>query len=219
MTALFAALSFTASLIPVQAQAACSRSDVDYYLDKGFTREQVAALCGDDQPPPRRNGGGHDAYDDSAEREARGTEGRRHRDEEIFFIKSALAAQGVKLTPRRLEYTRKLCLSAGKSPNVDGRTKVCPDVRYRIYFKNLNVGDAARKYHFFGQREIKVTGKIRHKMMHDFREYPSYTRRQLLAAYKRATREGATFVPIRQDVPVYRAIEILRKYAHRATKT
>lgn len=219
MPVLCAALSFTACLVSAQAQAACSRSDVDYYLDKGFTHEQVTALCGDRKPPPRRSRRDRDADDDSAGHETRETEERRSKDEEIFFIQNALAVQNVELTPRKLEYTRKLCLAAGKTPDVEGRTKVCPDVRYRIHFKNLKVGGYTRKYYLFGRREIEVTGKIQHKMKHDFSEYPSATRRQLLADYKYATRKGATLVPVRQDVPIYQVIEILREYAHRATKT
>ncbi len=216
-TPLGAALALLAWLVCTPAQAACSRSDVDYYLDKGFTREQITALCNDGEPSPPRGGNRHDAYDDPVEREVRETEKRRRKDEKIFFIKSALAAWDIELTPRKLEYTRKFCIAAGKTPEVEGRVRICPNVRYRIYFKNLEVGGYERKYYFLGRREVEVTGKVQRKMMHDFQEYPSDIRRQLIAAYKHATRKGATFIPVRKDVPIYRVTEILREYAQRAT--
>lgn len=211
-----AALVLVASLAGTQAQAACSRSDVDYYLDKGFTREQVTALCGEGESSPRRGEDRYDAFDDPVERRSREAEERRRADEEIFFIKSALAAKDIELTPRKLEYTRRFCISAGKTPEVEGRTRVCPDVRYRVYFQGLEVGDYERKYYFLGRREIEVTGKVQRKMLHDLQEYPSDIRRQLLAAYKHSTRKGATFIPVRRDVPIHRVTEILRGYAGRA---
>ena len=210
-------VSLVAWLACIPAQAACSRSDVDYYLDKGFTREQISALCGEGESPSRRDRDRYGAYDDPVERQAREVEKRRRKDEEIFFIKSAIAAQDIELTPRKLEYTRKFCLAVGDTPEVEGRTRVCPDVRYRIYFKNLEVGGYERKYYFLGRREIEITGRVQRKLMHDFREYPSDIRQKLLAAYKHATRKGATFIPVRKDVPIYRVTEILREYARRAT--
>ncbi len=205
-------------LLCTQAQAACSKSDVEYYLDKGFSREQVARLCGGGSSSRRDDGKRYEAYDDPSERSVREAEKRRAQQEETFFIKNAIAGWDVVLTPRKLEYTRKFCLSAGKTPEVEGRTRVCPDVRYRIYFKGLDVGRYERKYFFLGRREIEIKGAVRRKMLHDLGEYPSDLKRELIAAYKNTTRKGATFIPIRRDVPIVRVTEVLRKYARRATE-
>ena len=203
---------FTAWVLCAQAEA-CSRSDIDYYLGKGFTHEQVAALCGSGSPPDNDRRRYEEEYD-PPEREA---EGRRQREEEVAFMKNAIGAWDIELTPIKLEYTRKFCISAGKTPEVEGRTRLCPDVRYRIYFKGLDVGNYERKYFFLGRREIEVSGKIKRKLLHDLREYPSDLKRQLLAAYKNAGRDGGTFVPVRRDVPIHRVVDILRKYARFAT--
>ncbi len=209
-----AVLLVAALLLCAQAQAECSRSDVEYYLDKGFTHEQVTALCGDNEP--RRDETRYEAYDDPVERHTRETKERLQREEEVVFIKTALSAWDIEVTPDKLEYTRKFCLKAGKTPEVEGRTRVCPDVRYRIYFKGLKVGGYERKYLLLGQREVEVMGKVKRKMLHDLREYPSEMRRELLAAYKHRSRQGATFIPVRRDMPIHRVVEVLREYARRA---
>ena len=211
-----AVLPFAAWFLCAQAQAACSRSDVDYYLDKGFTHEQVAALCGGPSGSDRPGGGRYEAYD-PPERQEREAERRRRDEEETAFIKQSLAAWDVELTPERITYTRKFCISAGKTPEVEGRTRLCPDVRYRVYFRGLEVGGYERKYFFLGRREVEVTGTVKRKMLHDLGEYPSDIRRQLRATYRHAIRSGATFIPVRRDAPIHRVVDILRKYARAAT--
>ena len=200
---------------PMQAHAECSRSDVDYYLDKGFTQAQVTALCGGGETSPRRDRG-YEAYDDPVDRQAREAEERRRGEENIYFIKSALAATDIEITPQKLEYTRKFCIVGGNAYDVEARTRLCPNVRYRVYFKGLEIGEQERKYLIVGRREIEVIGEIKHKMLHDLREYPRELRRQLLNAYKNATRAGATFIPVRKDVPIHRVVEILRQYIRAA---
>lgn len=231
-----AALAAAVWLICTSAQAACSRGDVDYYLDKGFTPEQVAALCGDDRPdnrpdvrrserrdeahdapPPRPAAKPRRAGKDADERAPRATASERRRmGEDAYFMVSALAAWDVKLTRSGLEYTRKLCFTAGQTREVEGRTKICPDVRHRIHFKGLQVGDYKRKYYFVGQREIEVTGKIQRKMTYDFRRFPSRVRRQLIKEYKQIAKNDTTLIPIRNDVPIARVSQLLRDYARRA---
>ena len=212
----FTATVFAVGVLCAPAHAGCSRSDIDYYLDKGFTQEQVTALCSEGSSA-RDQGNRYRPYDDPAERYAREAEQQRRKDEKINFIKASVSAWDIELTPRKLEYTRKFCLAAGKTPEVEGRTRVCPNVRYRIYFKDLEVGAYERKYFFLGRREIEVKGKVKRKMLHDLREYPSDLRRELLGAYKHASRGDGTFIPVRRDAPIHRVTEILREYARRAT--
>ena len=200
-------------LAAVQASAACSRDDVDYYLSKGFSNEQITAICGGGGDPDQREDT-YRAYANPLEAYARQAEQRRRAEEEIAFMQKALRVWDVKLTQERLEYTRKFCLSAGKTAEITGRTKVCPNVRYHVFFKGLEVGGYERKYFFLGSREIQVSGTVKRKMLHDLSEYPSDVRRELLGAYQHAARQGGTAIPVIRDAPINRVIEILRKYAH-----
>lgn len=65
---------FFASL-PAAMAADCSREDVDHYLSKGFTPEQIVSLCGDaseappsPEPPPAASSAGGAADSDESRR-------------------------------------------------------------------------------------------------------------------------------------------------------
>ena len=198
--------------------SACSRADVNYYLEKGFTREQVAAICSEGPAPDARREQDYEAYDDAREQETRADVRRRERGETVAFLQSAVSAWDVEVTPRHLTYTRKLCLGAGSNPEVTARLKVCPEVRYRVYFAGLKVRDYQREFVVLGTREIEVEGQVKRKLLHDFAEYSSETRRQLLGSYRARTRKDGTVIPIRKDYPMQRVYQILRTYANRATR-
>lgn len=207
-----------ASCAATGVASACARTDVDYYLEKGYTREQVAAICGDAPAPDGVRKRDYDAYDDAREEELRDDVHRRERDGNTAFLQSAVSAWDVAVTPRHLTYTRKLCLGAGRGPEVTARIKICPEVRYRVYFAGLKVHAQPRESAVPGTREIEVTGKVKRKLLHDFDEYPPATRRQLLGSYRARTREGGTAIPIRKDYPMQRAYQTLRAYANRASR-
>ncbi len=196
--------------------SACSRADVDYYLEKGYTREQVAAICDEGRAPGGLRKRDYETYDDAREEEIRDDVRGRGRDGNIAFLQSAVSAWDVKATPRHLTYTRKLCLGAGGGREVTARIKICPEVRYRVYFAGLKVHGHQREFVPPGTREIEVEGKVKRKLLHDFDEYPPATRRQLLGSYRARTRQGGTAIPIRKDYPMQRVYQILRAYANRA---
>ncbi|MGU9978215.1 MAG: hypothetical protein ACNYNY_06045, partial [Candidatus Oxydemutatoraceae bacterium WSBS_2016_MAG_OTU14] len=135
------------------AMAECSRADVDYYLSKGFTQTQVTALCGgasDDRQYQSRD-------EKETEKQNRRTQIEQSR-EDVILVKTAIAAWDIELTPEKLAYTRKICVSVGQSKEVTGRTKACPDVRFEVFFKGLEMFPFRRKYFVVGQREIEVKG-------------------------------------------------------------
>ena len=202
-----------ACLAAARVSAACSRDDIDYYLSKGFSHEQVTAICEGSGVSNRREDA-YRAYENPLEKHAHRQEERRRTEEEAAFMEKALRVWDVKLTPKKLAYTRKFCLSAGKAAEINARTKICPDVRYHVFFKGLEVGGYERKYFFLGSREVQVTGTVKRKMLHDLSEYSSELRRELLSAYRYASRQGGTAIPVSRDAPINRVIGILRKYAH-----
>ena len=198
--------------------AACDRSDVDYYLSKGFTQAQIAALCGQagglsGSASGGQSSGRYQDYGEQTERAAEVERRRRQDQEKVYFLQNALSGLDVKVTPRWLEYTRRICLATGNNPDITARTKICPEVRYQIHFKGLEVLDYNREYVVFGGRQLEIKGGIRRKLLHDFKEYPEDVQRKLLSVYKSKVREGATYIPIRRDVPMLRVINLLREYA------
>ncbi len=202
------------------ACAECSRDDVNYFLEKGFNRDQVAAICGGDSAPGARPGAAneYEGYGDSRRQQSRSEMLQQERQQDISLLQAAVSAWDVEVAPKHLTYTRKLCLGAGGSPEVAARVRICPEVRYRVYFKGLKVKGYQREYVLVGRREIEVEGKVKRKLLHDFEEYQPDIRRQLMGSYRARTRKDGTVIPIRKDYPMQRVYQVLRGYAARASR-
>ena len=203
------------------AQAECSRNDVEYFLKKGFSREQVAAICEIAKPkqfgnPTEQDEEDYEAYDKELEARLRIEQRLQKEDDDILLLKTAIAGEDIRITPNWLDFKNPVCIAVGNSPNVENRVKVCPQVLHRVYFKGLRVKEYRRKYLLFGSREIEVEGTIKRKLLHDFKEYPVSVRTQLLNTYKANVKKGSTFIPVREDYPINRVQEILRSYARSA---
>ncbi len=142
---------------PTYAWAECDPDTVQFYLDKGFTQEQITKLCstssnntpkyepfqkpvviyqegGDSRRP------GLSAEERKAEKELRGS----------------IAGRAVDVTEESINYIRPVCLSAGNSKNVDERGKKCVDVAYSIARKGLRVLESGRGLLLFGNIELEI---------------------------------------------------------------
>ena len=200
----------------VVAYAQCSREDVKFFLDSGFSRSQITAICKTESPATTQR---YEAYKNAEEKDQKRQEEIESKKDEKRLLKSSIKGWDVDINPKRIEYTHKVCVSAGSDPDVNARTKVCPEVKYRIFFKGLKILGAERRYLAFGSREIEVEGNVKRKILHDFKEYPESTRRQLLRSYHARTRKGATFIPVRRDYSLQQITEILRRYVREANES
>ena len=153
-------------------------------------------------------------YESRNEAEEQRISEAKEREEDVLTMKTSIKGWDIDLTAERLAYTRKFCIAAGKTKEVEGRIRICPEVSYQVFFKGLKIGGHERKYFVVGQREIEVIGQVKRKLLHDLKEYPSDLRRELLASYKSRTSKAGTVIPIRQDVPLSRVMDILREYSH-----
>jgi len=216
------AVGFFLSYIP-PADAECSRDDVEYFLKKGFSREQVVAIC--EQAKPKsfggseaRNQGEYESYSEELEQRIRIERRLQKEEEDVALLKAAIAGEDIRVTDNWIDFKSPFCVAAGNNPDVEARVRACPLVLYRVYFKGLRVKDYERKYLVFGAREIEVVGKIKRKLLDDFKAYPASISAQLLDAFKASVRSDGTFIPIRKDYPIGRVQEVLRGYAQRASK-
>ncbi|MBC6413476.1 MAG: hypothetical protein GDA45_00860 [Chromatiales bacterium] len=203
------------------ATAECNRNDVEYFLKKGFSREQVTAICevakpqrfGESTPQNQED---YEAYNKQLEARLRIERKLQKEEDDILLLKTAIAGEDVKITADWLDFKSPFCIAAGNNPDVEARVRVCPLVLYRIYFKGLQVKEYQRKYVIFGKRELEVEGTIKRKLLNDLRGYPPGIRMELLDAYKANVRKGGTFIPIRKDYPINKVQQVLRSYALRA---
>ncbi len=196
------------------AQAKCSRADVNYYLQKGLTRGQVTALCKEASGAGAGDASRYRAYDAMPDR--RRDKEADERKQERTLLKAAVEGRDKELTAAWLGYTDALCIQAD-AHKIETRREICPEVKHRIYFRDLEITDVNREFLGFGQRGIEVEGNIKRKLLDDFKEYPPATRRRLRAAYQATVTKGKALIPIRKGYPLSRISTELRRHIRKAS--
>jgi hypothetical protein len=196
---------FFAVMFPDLAVAACTRSDVDYYLEKGFTREQVVAICtgkslpkGEVESSTNRAPLAPTLSEPPVQKTAEDLED---------FLRSAIDCYDVQLTDKALHYTRKTCIEYGPYNQFGIKTEACPDVRYSIAREGMEVRKIKQAMLIFGNYEVIVTGHIDRRIL-DLNRYKPALRPAI-----QANLEGGdeTMIPIRDGIPRERLEAVLRE--------
>ena len=203
------AIIFLASLVFMmfssQANAACSRDDVTFYLDKGFSTDQITALCsGSSRPASEKpqsvsqseaqNNGQHSASPEA--------------DDNILFLKRAIKAQKISLSTDSLNYIQKICIEYGEEDLFGFTPKVCPDVTFIIALKGLEVLDTGKKYGFYGTPEVRVKGAIKREIIGNLEDKKPEERELILEKFEKGDR---TAIPIRDDFSLEQVKQVLQE--------
>lgn len=183
-----------------QARAECAREDVQFYLDKGFTQEQVTKLCAPAAGAARPEAGRYRAYtEEYVDREDEEYTARMRVEREVF-LRNAIEATDIRVDGGRLHYTRENCVSEGVEKDRAFGLKACPEVQFRIRLAGLSIDEKEYKRRFlFGLPLIQVTGEIeRSALPGGFDHIPNEYNRKLLRA--KLERGPTTKIPLRRGV-------------------
>ncbi len=191
-------LSLVLTLSMSAASAECEREDVEFYLEKGFTHEQVAQLCATTGSAKKKEG--YQSYTgEYVERRDAEYEARMRVEREVS-LRNSIEGSGVRMVGGWLEYVRKQCVSEGVEKDRMFGLKSCPKIRFRIRLAGLKIDEREYKKRFlFGQKMIRVEGRIERKPMPDaFSDIPDeYWRDQLR---RKLEKGNATKIPLRDGV-------------------
>lgn len=158
--------------------ADCSREDVDHYLDRGFTPQQVVALC----------------RSEAASAEALPSA------EQAGYWRDVIDAVEVQLEAGALYFRRDQCVKYDRPNFAEQRKKACGKVSYRIGLAGLQVEDSTHKLLFWGQNTLKVRSpQIERQFELGQAELPA--RDQRLLAEELESGDIAT-IPLREGVAV-----------------
>ena len=181
------------------AWAECSREDIQFYLDKGFTTEQVTQLCATE----KGGSGGKKKYraytDEYVDRQDEEYEARMRVEREAA-LRNAIEGSDIRLQRGYLYYIRQQCVSEGVEKDRAFGLKSCPNVRYRIKLAGLFVDPEEYKMRFlFGQRMIRVEGEIKREPLPDaFADIPDEYWRKVLG--RKLETGNSTKIPLRDGV-------------------
>ena len=201
-------------LIPLNSYSACTPETIQFYLDKGFTHEQVTKLCAESstaaptyQPYQKpvviyQEGGGS----------GNSVEERRAVNE----LRGGLDVRSVDITDDQINYIRNVCVRGGQSPDKEQRVEACIDVAFSISRDGLQVIESGAGLLLFGQQQIEVTSseiKRKHVVADPWAKYLPDVRFQLKRKYEAKEKGNTTILPVRKSSSPSQIVSALRTIA------
>jgi len=222
-----------------QAYAACSQSEVDHYLSKGFTTDQITSLC--TAPPTPQTTGQPDTPAQPAElavpvpvlipppeavspagttietpqpapQSVEQSSGQMAAgDDTEQFLRTAIKGKDILLTNDALHYTLEMCIQYGEEDLFGFTAKTCPDVKFVVGLKGLDVLSTGKEHYLFGTGEVKVQGKIEREIIGQLEDLSPRERRLALKKFEKGDK---TVIPIREDISLDRVQAVLEQLAN-----
>ena len=208
------AIGLLSLLTSFNVHSACSKDDINYYLEKGFTTDQVTALCSDEIISSKKEET-YRAFSDEYADEQDEEYVRKMRIERQVFFKSALGATNVKIRGDKLSFNTYECAKDGLAkPGADLNKKGCAVVLSIVNLSKVNVSEKEFKEKvFFGSRSILVTGDVVNKIiggMEGLSDYDANVLKKKVMARMSKT-EGSVLVPIKKGLNFDYALETFKE--------
>ena len=198
---------------PLLSKAGCSKEDVEFYLDKGFSQEQITEICSeageasvpDYQPYQQKviiySDEGAPGVKDGFTREER---------QAIQALKAGGDVVGLTVDQENIRYARKVCIRAGMSKNREERYETCPIFDFVVSRRDLLVGASGKKLILFGSKVVYIEGEIESKLKGSWEDYPLEFRRDLENNYHHRENGKESVFPVRGDFSVTRTVDAIR---------
>lgn len=187
-----------------QAYAACSRDDVEFYLDKGFTNDQITTLCSVSS----------DSENDQANATKQNNEENSDAaaiDDKELFLKTAIKAKNIYLQDDSLHYTQEVCVEYGEEDMFGFTPKVCPQVKFVIALKGLEVIDTGKQHYFYGTEEIRVRSAVKREIIGELTQQKPEDRKLILEKIESG---DVAAIPVREDFSLDRVKQVLLQLAN-----
>jgi len=200
-------VALASMIFSVQASADCSRDDVTFYLDKGFSTEQITTMCSASSTTT-----GSDALQPGTGSEHQGSE--QHSSAlavggNALFLQRAIKAQKINLGSDSLNYTQKICIQYGEEDLYGFTPKTCPNVRFMISLNDLKVLDTGKKYYFYGTSEVRVkSSAIKREIIGQLKDKKPEERELILEKFEKG---DETVIPIREDFSMEKVKQVLQE--------
>jgi len=191
--------------------ANCSKEDIDYYLEKGFSHDQVTKLCSSESKSKKNNNyiSFKDEYVDTQDAEYQ----KRMRIERQVFLKGSIAARNVKIRGSILSYLEEICgrNSIKKSGSADGaNVEGCAMVKTSINLANIEVNpNAKRERVFFGDKQIHVKGEVDKKIVGGLENLDAFSKKLItpVLTQKISSKPDEARIPIKKGLDFNYALE------------
>ena len=133
-----------------------SKSDIDYYLQRGFTNDQVVKLC---------VGTSSNQNNASNQNTVLQSQAVNQLSEDQSYLSAALAANDVTLSNQNLTLLPRECIKYGPPNNADLIETICVDTKLSISLSGMTVGRASSGLLFVKDATVNVKGNIQREFV------------------------------------------------------
>lgn len=142
-------------LLHKPAFSACDPDTVQFYLDKGFSHEQITALCAESNNTTPQ----YQPYQKPVVIYQEGGQVGSNTEEKraLTKLKNSLAARSIEITDTSINFIAPVCTVGGNSPELDQRVKHCSDVAFSIARDDLTVLQGGQKFLAFGTKRLEIS--------------------------------------------------------------
>ena len=123
----------------------CTPESIEFYLQKGFSHDQVVKLCNEPEEVKA-----------TVSTEAKSEVQPLSQREMEFYFKTKIKANDLKLTPEKLSFTSKECFQQGDSEMLIYNDRVCAMIRTELKLPGLQVVNAEKGAFVFRDTELLV---------------------------------------------------------------
>ncbi len=164
---LFLLLCFTAT----SAWAACERNDVEYYLEKGFSPEQITSLCATSSPSKESQVGSvRPAVDQAPTQQT--TQGQK---QVLAYLAKALVVEGLELKNGQLVFLQRFKAKFGEKDVFGNLQEVKPSMQVAIGLSSMRLIKAAKRIPIIRGAYVMLSGDIQQNLINS----EQYTAKEL----------------------------------------
>ncbi|MDH3608073.1 MAG: hypothetical protein OEQ24_02365 [Gammaproteobacteria bacterium] len=195
------------------ALAGCNKEDIQFYLDKGFTQEQITQLCATGSES--NNTPDYQPYQQKviiySNEEAPGIKDGFTREERKAIKELQLGAdvRDLSVDQDHIKFRSVVCLAVQDGKEIDQRYKTCPDVDVVIDRVGLSAAASGKKFGLFGNRVLQVQGNIKRTLVRGEDQFPAKYRQKLILFYKHKTSKPKMNLPIRGDYSTTKLYDVV----------
>lgn len=158
-------LAILPGLAASNAQAGCSRDDIDYYLSRGFSHDQVVRLCGtaphDNQQPV--TAGTHEPEPLTKNSQPPASTSQETLVEQTY-LQAVLDAEAVQLTPETLTIIHDRCFPYGEENAIGFREEACGRMVTTIQRKGLKITRVVDPVFLLRDGVLRIQSRISRQM-------------------------------------------------------
>ncbi|GAA0427280.1 hypothetical protein GCM10009133_39850 [Cocleimonas flava] len=175
----------------------CSKADIEFYLQKGFTHEQVTKLCSIPTAAPA-----------AAPYQGQPQQGSPESVDQAYLA-AALDANNVTINQNRLSYTSKECVEYGPPNNTDLIEEACANTTVTVNFAGLKIRKISNGFFLIKDAQFLVEGDLKREFLN-----LNKVRRQDKSEVVRLlpTNPKRVNIPIRRGIDPEEVAQRIRKY-------